>query len=229
MRVSLPVTNDIIKMEIIMTDRDKNHPKRKIEDYSEVMKHEPMTSNLLKAFIAKPKNISIDIQDKDEKIILVLRQHPITQVKTLCVLLAVIFLIPLLFGSTGFIDLLPTRFLTALNIFWFALSFGLVFRSFLIWFFNVYIVTDERIIDVDFASMAYRNISSAKIENIEDITARTSGPFAAIFDYGTIFIQTAGEKTEFEFEHVPQPAKITKLMNELILEEEREKIEGRAN
>ena len=77
--------------------------------------------------------------------------------------------------------------------------------------------------------MIYRNVSSAKIENIEDVTANTSGPLASVFDYGTILIQTAGEKTEFEFEHVPQPAKITKLINELLLEEEREQLEGRAN
>ncbi|HPS40442.1 MAG TPA: hypothetical protein PLQ50_00335, partial [Candidatus Woesebacteria bacterium] len=166
-----------------MIDQDKNHPKRKIEDYSEVMKHEQVTGNSLRAFIAKPRNISIDIQDKDEKIILVLRQHPITQVKALFILIIMIFLMPLLFKSTGFIDFLPTQFLTAFNVFWFMLSFSLIFKSFLIWFFNVYIITDERIIDVDFASMVYRNISSAKIENIEDVTARTTGPLAAVFDY----------------------------------------------
>ena len=80
-----------------------------------------------------------------------------------------------------------------------------------------------------FALRIYRNISYAKIENIEDVTAQTTGPLAAIFDYGTILIQTAGEKTQFEFDHVPQPAKITKLINELILEEEREKLENRVN
>lgn len=210
-----------------MTDKKKII--RKVEDYSEVMKHEQSTNNFFKSFIAKPKNIKVDIQDKDENIILVLRQHLITQVKDLIVLLAAILIIPGLLSFSGFLSILPNEFMSAFNIFWIVLAFGLMIQSFLMWFFNVYIVTDERVIDVDFKSMIYRNISSAKIENIEDVTAKTTGPLAAIFDYGTILIQTAGEKTQFEFDHVPQPAKITKLINELILEEEREKIEGRTN
>jgi hypothetical protein len=212
-----------------MPNQAAEHSKRKVEDYSEVMKLEHGSNNFFKSFIAKPKNIHLDIQDKDEKIILVLRQHLITQVKSLLILLAAIFLIPSLLGFSGFLDILPLKFLSAFNIFWMVVSFGMIAQSFLIWFFNVYIVTDERVIDVDFASMIYRNVSSAKIENIEDVTARTTGPLAAVFDYGTILIQTAGEKTQFEFDHVPQPAKITKLINELLLEEEREKLEGRTS
>jgi hypothetical protein len=203
--------------------------KRKLEDYSEVMKHERGSANYFGAFIAKPKNIHVDIQDKDEQIVLVLRQHLITQVKGLFILLVTIFLIPSLLSFAGFFDYLPTQFLTAFYIFWVVLAFGLATHFFLMWFFNVYIVTDERVIDVDFNSMIHRNISSAKIENIEDVSSESIGPLASIFDYGTINLQTAGASNEFEFEHVPQPGKVKKLLNELILEEEREKLEGRVN
>jgi len=212
-----------------MSNKTEIKIKRKVEDYSEVMKNEKITGNFFKSFIAKPENISLNIQDKDEKIVLVLRQHLITQLKDLFVLAAFVFLIPALLKFSGFMDALPTKFVGAFDIFWIVLTLGLIFKSFLMWFFNVYIITDERVIDVDFASVIDRNVSSAKIENIEDVTANTTGPLAAIFDYGTILIQTAGEKTEFEFEHIPQPAKITKLLNELILEEEREKLEGRTS
>ena len=51
----------------------------------------------------------------------------------------------------------------------------------------------------------------------------------SVFDFGTVQIQTAAEKTMFEFEDVPHPAQVTKLINELMLEEEREKIEGRVS
>ena len=75
----------------------------------------------------------------------------------------------------------------------------------------------------------YEPYNWQKLDNIEDITATTSGAFAAIFDYGTVKIQTAAEVTEFEFANVPHPAKVTTLLNELLQEEEREKIEGRVN
>lgn len=211
-----------------MTKQHKHRP-RKLEDYSEVMKNERTSNNFFQTFIAKPKNIRVNIQDKDEKIVLILRQDLITQVQKVFVLLAAIIFIPVILSFAGFTDALPDKFARAFEIFWVVLAFGLLTRSFLSWFFNVYIITDERVIDVDFHSVIYHNISSAKIENIQDITTNTTGPLAAIFNYGTILIQTAGEKNEFEFDHVPQPSKVTKLLNELILEEEREKIEGRVN
>lgn len=203
--------------------------KRKIDDYSDVMKHEHEGRNFFRAFIAKPENISLDIQDKDEKIVLVLRQHLITQLSGALIIFAAIFFIPALLEFAGFLRALPPQFISAFYIFWIIMSSGWISHAFLIWFFNVYIITDERVIDVDFNSMIHRNISSAKIDNIEDVTTKSVGPMSAVFDYGTILIQTAGEKTEFEFEHVPQPAKVTKLINELILEEEREKTQDRIN
>jgi hypothetical protein len=54
-----------------------------------------------------------------------------------------------------------------------------------------------------------------------------SGITSSIFNYGTVKIQTAAAIVEFDFEDVPQPAKVTAFLNELLLEEEREKIENR--
>lgn len=202
---------------------------RQVEDYSEVMKHETSSNNPLKSYIPKPSKISFEIQDRDEKIILVLRQHPITQVKSIFVLLFSFLFVPWLLRVDGLMAFLPDQFRLAFNFFLLVLFLGMTFRCFLLWFFNVYIITDERIIDVDFLSMIYKNISTAKIENIEDVTKQTSGIMASLFDHGTILIQTAATKNEFEFEHVPHPAKVVKLLNELVIEEEREKIEGRVN
>jgi hypothetical protein len=106
---------------------------------------------------------------------------------------------------------------------------GFAIESFIKWFYNVYIITDERIIDIDFHSLLFKDISSAKIDNIEDSTASTGGFWGSLFDYGTITIQTAAEKREFEFGSVPHPNKVAKLINELLLEEEREKLEGRVS
>ena len=203
--------------------------KRTIEDYSQVMKHEIASNNPLKSFIPKPNKISFEIQDHDEKIILVLRQHPITQIKSIAFLFFAFFFVPWLVQVSGLLSFLPSPFNVAFYIFLFVLFLGMAFRCFLLWFFNVYIITDERIIDVDFLSMIYKNISTAKLENIEDVTKKTSGISASLFDYGTILIQTAATQNEFEFEHVPHPAKVVKLLNELVIEEERERIEGRVN
>src|SRR5690606_33517842 len=102
-------------------------------------------------------------------------------------------------------------------------------ESFLTWFFHVFIITDERIIDVDFISLIYKQVTSAKIDNIEDVSSITGGAVRSIFDFGTVQIQTAGARPEIAFEDVPHPSRVKRLLNELLLEEEREKIEGRVN
>jgi hypothetical protein len=203
--------------------------KRTIEDYSEVMKHESVNNNPLKSYITKPNKIAFELQDRDEKIILILRQHPVTQLKSILLLIFGFFIVPYLLTLSGLIAFLPSQFQLSFYLFTIILFAGAVLRCFLLWFFNVYIITDERIIDVDFLSMIYKNISTAKTENIQDVTKKSSGIMATIFDYGTILIQTSASKNEFEFDHVPHPARVAKLLNELILEEEREKIEGRTN
>lgn len=205
-----------------------SHPHRHVDEYSLVMRQEKPSSNPLESFAPKPKKTAFDSQAREEQVVLLLRKHPITQLKqTVLTVLAAFF--PFMIGFTPLLDSLPSRFQLGFFIGWYLLLIGFIFESFLVWFFNVYIITDERIIDVDFLSLVYKNISSAKIDNIEDITTTTGGVMASIVDYGTIKIQTAAERTEFEFEDVPHPAKVTSLLNEMILEEEREKIEGRVN
>ena len=200
--------------------------KRHVDEYSEVMLNEPVSKNSMHAFVAKPEKIAFASQSKDEQIILLLRKHPVTQIKWILTAL-LLTLVPALINSLGVFSLLPPNYEFAANVGWYLLITGFVVESFLSWFFNVYIITDERIIDVDFLSLIYRNISSAKIDNIEDVTATTGGALRAIFNFGSVKIQTAAAETEFEFEDVPQPNKVTKLLNELILEEEQEKVEGR--
>ena len=112
---------------------------------------------------------------------------------------------------------------------WYTLTLGFALETFLVWFFSVFIITDERIIDVDFLSLLFKDISSAKIDAIQDISSKTGGALATVVDYGTVYIQTAGESTEIQFENVPQPAKVAAVLNELLLEEEKEKLEGRVS
>ncbi|PIR58820.1 MAG: hypothetical protein COU69_03405 [Candidatus Pacebacteria bacterium CG10_big_fil_rev_8_21_14_0_10_56_10] len=204
------------------------HPHRHVDEYSEVMRHEVASANPLAAFQPKPVAVFFSTQVEGEQVLLLLRKSLVTQVRWV-VIAVLLTLVPVLVNSVGMLSFLSASFQTAAFVFWYLIVTGFIFESFLSWFFSVYIITDERIIDVDFVSLIYRNISSAKIDNIEDITAVSGGAVQALFNFGTVRIQTAGTKAEIEFELVPQPSKVTRLLNELILEEEREKLEGRVN
>lgn len=201
---------------------------RHVDEYSQVMRDEKPSNNAFLSFIAKPEKIFFDSQHHEEKVLLLLRRHPITQLPWILTAIAMLF-VPLLFQSVGLLHFFPPNFQIAVLIGWYLLIGSFVLESFLNWFYNVYIITDERVIDVDFVNLIYKNISTAKIDSIEDITIVAGGVAASVFNFGTIKIQTAAAITEFEFEDVPQPAKVTAFLNELIVEEEREKYEERVN
>lgn len=203
------------------------HHHRRPEDYSQVLRNENGGGGVFSSFLPQPKNMHFETQHEKEQVLLVLRQHPILNIPwillAIFLLLAPLFIFPFLPIATVF----PGIFSLFATLVWYLLVTAYIIESFLYWYFNIYIITDERIIDVDFYNLIYKEISEAKIERIEDVTATTAGFLGAIFDFGTISIQTAAEKRQFSFAAVPQPAKVTKFLNELILEEERERVEGR--
>jgi hypothetical protein len=226
-----PVTSgeDATHFQAIEPQSARHFHHRTADEYSEVMFESHSSHNPLDAFAAKPHSVAFDSQIKGERVLLLLRRHPITQIPWVITAIGLI-LLPFFIGfGFTFLSYFPGTYQMAIIIAWYGFVFSFILESFLMWFFNAYIITDERVIDVDFYSLIYKNISAAKLDNIEDITATTGGSIRSIFDFGTIKVQTAGTATEFEFEDVPHPAKVTKLLNELLLEEEREKLEGRAN
>jgi membrane protein YdbS with pleckstrin-like domain len=177
-------------------------------------------------FATFPDQVTFETQEIKEEIILLLRRHAITNVGWLF-LVFVMLILP--FGAFAFppFEILPPNFKIMTIVLWYLFTAAVVFENFLSWYFNVYIITDERLVDVDFFSLIYKRISETKIDKIQDVSYSQGGFMQSFFNYGKILIQTAAEQQEFEFEAVPQPARVTKIINQLIMQEEQEKIEGR--
>lgn len=197
------------------------------EKYSSVLRDSASSSSPLAAYCPKPLGIGFDIQHDDEPVLLMLRQHPIVNVTwillTVFMSIAPIVVLP----YVPFLDFLPGNYRFVALLGWYTMIFGYALEQFLIWFFNIYIITDERVVDFDFYNLLFKRVSEAKIENIEDITTSNSGLLQSIIDFGDIRIQTAAEIPEIEFERVPHPDKVAKFLSEMIVQEEQERIEGR--
>lgn len=195
-------------------------------DYSTVEGHNQSIDKPWAAFVVKPTRIKFETQEKEEEVLLLLRRHLVTNVPW--ILLAILgSVVPILEGLLPGIRDLPEVWRQAGTVIWYLLVFGYILENFLTWYFNVFMVTDERIVDVDFYSLIYKRVSAAKIADIEDVTFSQNGVVRAIFDYGTVYMQTAGAQREFEFEDVPHPRKVAAFVNEMYLEEEKEELEGR--
>lgn len=184
------------------------------------------SDNLLTSFVSFPSKTYFETQDDQEQVILFLRQHPIVNLPWIFMSILMLTL-PSVFIFFPPYASLPTNFQFVVTMGWYMFVFGYTLAKFMGWFFNIYILTDERVVDVDFKNIFFRKISTAKTEEIQDINVQSSGSFETFFGYGSIFIQTAAEVSQFEFLYVPNPDKVGKILNQLIDLEEQEKIDGR--
>jgi uncharacterized membrane protein YdbT with pleckstrin-like domain len=179
------------------------------------------------SFVPFPDGVAFETQEKEEPVVLLLRRHWITNLSWVLITILMI-LLPFLHSFLPILGFLPTRFQIFFFILWCLLILSFIFEKFLGWFFNVYILTDERVIDVDFYSLTYKQIASAGLENIQDTTLKTGGVIRSLFDFGDVLIQTAGEQPNIKFEDVPHPSNVVKILNELVTQEEQDMLDGRA-
>src|SRR3972149_7512582 len=163
-------------------------------------------------YLERPNHYRFEGQDPDEKILLLLRAHPITNLSWIISAIFVFFIpfaIPRVALMSGFnIASIPQNFLLILLIINYLLALVIVFEGFLGWYFNVYIVTDKNIIDVDFHSILFKNIDVAPLRNIEDTASSMGGILSSVFNYGDVLIQTAGATKNIDLLSVPKPHQV---------------------
>src|SRR3972149_5779231 len=184
------------------------------------------TNNPLAAFNYFPSKVDFVNKDPEEEVVLFLRKHPITNIKWMAVSFVMI-IFPAFASTLPVFDNIPKSFSLLLVLSWYMVTLAYIFESFLNWFFSVNIVTDERLFDVDFYNLIYRKITDANIDQIQDVTVQIGGGLRTIFNYGDVIIQTASEIPEIEFEAIPMPDRVAKVLRALRVEEEVEKLEGR--
>jgi hypothetical protein len=178
------------------------------------------------AFCYKPKGVDFETREKEEKVLVLLRRHPITNLRWIFLFILMLFG-PSVLGVFPILSFMPDRFQFIAVLAWYLITVAFALENFLSWFFNANILTDERVIDIDFYNLIYKEVSDANIDDIQDVTYKMGGAIRTMFNYGDVLIQTAGEVPNFEFLAIPKPAKVAKILQELRTEEEIEKLEGR--
>lgn len=176
----------------------------------------PLTSGgVFSSFISRPDWVSFEVEEDGEKVLLVLRKHIVTNVPWMLVAIVLVFA-PFALLKLPFFDVLPLRFQVVAVVLWYLVTLTFIFEGFLSWFYNIFIVTDKRVIDIDFLSLLHREISQCHYKQIENITLNQGGFMRVIFDYGTVLVQTAAEIENIEFEEVPCPNEVVRVINSLI-------------
>ncbi len=167
---------------------------------------------VLHSFCIKPP-VKFESQAEDEEVLVVLRAHPITQLPW--IINGIIFIIILIFLDFVFSSFLQSSQFLFINFLSIVFIFSYLWFNFLGYFFNVGIVTNMRVIDIDFNAVIYKEFTDASLEKIEDITSKSGGYFASLFDYGNVFVQTAGTEVNIEFLKIPKPSEVVSIINNL--------------
>lgn len=159
-------------------------------------------------------NVKFESQHNDEDLLLLVRAHPITFIPWILTSVVMFFLpLGLNIIFIGFFNLREVLFI---NFAWYSLLFSYVFMNVLSWLFNVGIVTNERIVDIDYAMILNKQVTGTSIEDITDATANTTGFIRSFFQYGDVLVQTAGRTQNIDFYAVPLPGEVVSIVNRLM-------------
>ena len=153
-------------------------------------------------------------QNDDEKILVALRPHWFTNVHWV-IISFILFLIPSFFQFVPLMNTLQLNYQFVIVLSWYLVAVAYTFENFLGWYFNVYIVTDHRVIDIDFINLLTKKFAEADLSKIQDVTSEVSGFSQTMLNYGSVLIQTAAEINEITFQKIPNPEKVVKILQEL--------------
>jgi uncharacterized membrane protein YdbT with pleckstrin-like domain len=138
-----------------------------------------------------------DGQRDDEQLLFIFRRHIIAMRKGFYLLLA-----PLVITAIP-----PLIWQNNLELFWlpvggFALGLILFFYHFVLWYFTIYIVTDQRIRQVTQKGFFGKDVIELHLSKIQNISYNIPGFSGEIFKFGTIVIQTfVGDLVIHNVEH----------------------------
>jgi uncharacterized membrane protein YdbT with pleckstrin-like domain len=161
-------------------------------------------------------------QKPNEFIILFLRRHWIELLKIVAVTLVFIAL-PLIvyIAVLSYVLNLSEAFAAIFTLGGSAFYLFVVlyaFSSFIDYYLDVWIVTNQRIVNIEQRGLFDRVISEKELGRMQDITSTIEGFWGTIFRYGNVQIQTAGEEQHFLFKNVPYPDEVARAISNLVSE-----------
>jgi membrane protein YdbS with pleckstrin-like domain len=166
------------------------------------------------------REISFPGKREDEKVLLLLRRHWIILLAHGIV--SLILLIVPIGGALILRNLIPSLQTTTIYpflvlLFWIYLMFvwSYFFVGWIDYYLDAWIVTNDRIINIEQNGLFNRVISEQRLYRVQDVTAVVSGPIQTFFNFGKVYIQTAAEMERFVFEDVPEPYQVKKIIIEL--------------
>lgn len=159
-------------------------------------------------------------QSPNEQVILMLRKHWIIDIVMLIKMFLGSFWPFIVYGIALIFFTIPNTiylnlFVVALHIY----SLFALFFYYVKWIdhrFDLIIVTDKRIVDINQYRLFNRKVSEANLAQVQDVASEVKGILGSILHYGTISIQTAGADGHiFGMDYIRWPSLVVSTIIEL--------------
>jgi hypothetical protein len=176
--------------------------------------------HLFSSYCEHPDDISFQNQEEDEKVLLFMRKDMITNLSWILTGLALIIIPLLITPALTYLHIpdaiMPQNWMLALSVFYYLLVTIFIFIKFITWYFNIDLVTEKRILDIELMGIVYKNVAATKLTLVQDVSYSQVGVVRTIFDYGDVLVQTAGTIDNFTFDAIPRPDDAVHVVESLI-------------
>lgn len=172
------------------------------------------------------------------KIVLFIRRHWASFLgqfllsAAMLILPAIILIIALVTQPQAFKGIVLNFLVMGLSIYY-LIALTVAFVAWISFYYDVYIVCDDTVIDIVQQGFFGRKISQLSMLRVQDVSSNIKGFLPTFFGYGDVLVETAGEQSQnFLLMAVPNPqevaSKIMELHDQLVAKEEREQglVEG---
>lgn len=153
-------------------------------------------------------------QKSYEHIVYILRRHPLTFLPTVFLFL-VLWIIPVvlfLMGQNLYPDFFAESQIHPLIVLggstYYLSTFLFFYAQFIDYYLDIWIVTNDRIVDVEQHGLFHKTTTELDLFRIQDITTQVQGIYETFFKYGDVTITTASTTSSIVFRKIPHPDKV---------------------
>src|SRR3990172_3831441 len=150
--------------------------------------------------------------DENEQIALVMRKHPLVLLRMATQGFLMLFLPPVLYlvvltFSPAVLEFPEDSLMSHLALLgaslYYLFLWLFLYIHWLEFYLDVWVVTNERVINVDQRRLFSRRVSEVRLVQVQDVTTVVEGFFHTFLKFGDIDLQTAAEQGKFTFKNIP--------------------------
>jgi hypothetical protein len=104
--------------------------------------------------------------------------------------------------------------LVSLTALWALMLWALFWQFWTTYYMDTWIITNRRIIDIDYQRLFDRNIAMLRLDRVQDVTTHVQGILPTLLKYGSVVVQTAGSDKQFVIDQIAHPEHLRDIVSQ---------------